>query len=92
MPPSLRAERRARPQPPSHTPKTFSSVKGPIQLCSGHKAKGLEWDTVFHLDPWRVPSKFAKKPEDQEQELNIRYVIETSPKDSLFLTKVEDFV
>lgn len=65
--------------------------KGPIQLCSGHKSKGLEWDTVFHLDPWRVPSKFATSHESKEQELNVRYVIETRPKDSLFLANAEDF-
>lgn len=67
------------------------SASGPIQLLSGHKAKGLEWDVVFHLDPWRVPSKFAESPEDREQELNVRYVIETRFKDTLFLVNMDDF-
>jgi DNA helicase-2/ATP-dependent DNA helicase PcrA len=58
---------------------------GPIQLLSGHKAKGLEWDTVIHLDPWRVPSRFAKLSEEVEQELNIKYVIETRFKQELIL-------
>lgn len=62
----------------------FSS-RGPIQLLSGHKAKGLEWSTVYHLDPWRIPSKWAQGPEAIEQELNIKYVIETRTKDKLFL-------
>jgi ATP-dependent exoDNAse (exonuclease V) beta subunit len=43
--------------------------KGRIHLTTGHKAKGLEWDTVYHLDPWLIG--------DSEQELNLRYVIQT---------------
>ncbi len=64
---------------------------GPIQLLSGHKAKGLEWETVYHLDPWRIPSPFADSEEDREQELNVRYVIETRAKESLYLCNMEDF-
>lgn len=65
--------------------------KGPIQLLSGHKAKGLEWDSVFHLDPWRIPSKWAVKDEDKEQEMNVRYVIETRPRKELFLVTMDGF-
>ncbi len=65
--------------------------EGPIQLLSGHKAKGLEWNTVYHLDPWRIPSKFAKEgTEEWEQELNVRYVIETRFKENLYLMNLED--
>lgn len=65
---------------------------GPIQLLSAHKAKGLEWDTVFHLDPWRIPSRFAKEgTEEYEQELNVKYVAETRFKKELFLVNLEDF-
>jgi superfamily I DNA/RNA helicase len=64
--------------------------EGPIQLLSGHKSKGLEWETVFHLDPWRIPSRFAKG-EDLEQEMNVRYVIETRFKKELFLVDLETF-
>lgn len=54
-----------------------------IVLATGHKAKGLEWPIVVHLDPWRVPSKYALSraefgdtaPLDQEN--NLRYVLET---------------
>jgi superfamily I DNA/RNA helicase len=67
------------------------SVSGPIQLLSGHKAKGLEWETVYHLDPWRIPSRFAESDEDREQELNVRYVIETRAKENLYLVNMEDF-
>src|SRR6185436_19140724 len=48
--------------------------QGTIQLLSGHKSKGLEWETVYHLDPWRIPSKWAKEPEELEQERNVEYV------------------
>jgi hypothetical protein len=64
-------------------------ASGPIELLSGHKSKGLEWDTVLHLDPWRIPSQYAEGQEEVEQELNIRYVIETRPKKSLYLITME---
>lgn len=64
--------------------------KGPIQLLSGHKAKGLEWDTVYHLDPHRIPSPWAREGEALEQELNVRYVIETRAKQALYLVNLQD--
>lgn len=67
------------------------AAKGPIQLLSGHKSKGLEWDTVYHLDPKRIPSPWAKDPESLSQELNVRYVIETRAKKNLFLVNLEGF-
>lgn len=50
--------------------------KGKIQLLTGHKAKGLEFDTVYHLDPWLC--------REDEQDLNLRYVITTRSKNKLF--------
>lgn len=67
------------------------SASGPIQLLSGHKAKGLEWQTVFHLDPWRIPSVYAETEEEKEQELNVKYVIETRAKENLFFVDLETF-
>lgn len=67
------------------------ATKGPIQLLSGHKAKGLEWDTVYHLDPWCIPSPYAESEEEIEQEQNVRYVIETRAKKNLFLVSMEGF-
>jgi len=74
----------------AHAEHIFKS-QGPVQLLSGHKAKGLEWGTVYHLDPWRIPSSYAESPEEIEQELNVRYVIETRAKERLFLVNREDF-
>jgi len=53
------------------------SQKGTLYLTTGHKAKGLEWDYVYHLDPNLIG-------EQEEQELNLRYVIITRAKKSLF--------
>lgn len=66
------------------------AAKGPIQLLSGHKAKGLEWNTVYHLDPHRIPSPWAKEGEALEQEHNLKYVIETRPKAELFYVNLSD--
>lgn len=50
--------------------------KGTIQLLTGHKAKGLEWPTVYHLDPWIIG--------ESEQDLNLRYVIQTRALETYF--------
>jgi len=70
---------------------------GQITLSSIHKAKGLEWNTVLHLDPWRLPSKYARLAANDgndvplEQELNLQYVCETRAKQTLILANLEDF-
>ena len=69
----------------------FKSTAG-VNLLSGHKAKGLEWDVVFHLDPWRVPSRWVSPgTEAYEQELNVRYVIETRFKQTLYVVTMEGY-
>ena len=50
--------------------------RGTIRLLTGHKAKGLEFPTVFHLDPWLC--------RDEEQDLNLRYVIQTRAMESYY--------
>ncbi len=76
----------------------FSREHGTVTLATGHKAKGLEWQTVIHLDPWRVPSNFAQKAAKRgdgrqlEQEKNLRYVIETRAQEILILANLENFV
>lgn len=70
---------------------TIFEAEGTIVLASGHKSKGLEWDTVIHLDPFRIPSKFAKSESEIEQENNLRYVLETRTKHTLILANLQDF-
>jgi len=50
--------------------------EGTIQLLTGHKSKGLEFNTVYHLDPWLL--------DDSAQDRNLSYVISTRSKDKLF--------
>ena len=52
---------------------------GTIRLLTGHKSKGLEFDNVYFLDPWLIS--------DSEQDLNLRYVIQTRSQN--FLTELD---
>lgn len=67
------------------------TAEGPIELMSGHKSKGLEWNDVFHLDPWRIPSQYAVTPEELVQESNLEYVITTRAKRSLTLINLDQY-
>jgi hypothetical protein len=66
-----------------------------ITCSTGHKAKGFEWPTVIHLDPWRIPSKYAQKQAlegnsvNLEQDKNLLYVIETRAQNTLILANSE---
>jgi hypothetical protein len=71
--------------------KYIFNERGSISLLSGHKAKGLEWPVVFHLDPHRCKPRQNQNPEEQEQERNIEYVITTRAKEQLWLVNLEDF-
>lgn len=75
----------------------FARDSGLVTLSSVHRAKGQEWDTVLHLDSWRVPSKQAKaaaaagNPLPLIQERNLKYVCETRAKHTLIEANLEDF-
>lgn len=58
--------------------------KNPGVTCGTiHKAKGLEFPTVFFLDRSLCPSKFARLPWQQEQEKNLVYVAITRAMETL---------
>jgi hypothetical protein len=71
----------------------FSRENGQITLSTIHRAKGLEWDLVLHLDPWRVPSKRARTESGEAlvQERNLRYVCETRTRNVLAEASVDGF-
>jgi hypothetical protein len=77
--------------------KLFARDSGVVTLSSIHRAKGLEWDLAVHLDPWRIPSKWAKQAAQQgdasqlQQEANLRYVCETRSKHTLAEANLDDF-
>jgi DNA helicase II / ATP-dependent DNA helicase PcrA len=54
----------------------FASTEGEIRFMSGHKAKGLEFANVYHLDSHKI-----KRGEGQES--NIHYVCDTRSSDRL---------
>lgn len=58
--------------------------KGSVTLSTVHKAKGLEAKRVFILDAKLMPSKYAKKPHQIEQEHNLFYVAVTRAQEHLF--------
>jgi DNA helicase-2/ATP-dependent DNA helicase PcrA len=71
----------------------FGKDSGQITLSTIHKFKGQEAKTIIHLDPWRIPSKWARKQGGvaMEQEMNLRYVCETRAMENLILANLEDF-
>lgn len=62
----------------------FKDGNGTLTLSTVHKAKGLEWDRVFVLNRELMPSRWAYKPWQKEQELNLQYVAYTRTKNELF--------
>ena len=67
----------------------FSDNSTGICLSSIHKSKGLEADKVFIIHPELMPSKYAKKDWEKEQEKNLEYVAITRAKS--YLGYVKDF-
>jgi len=73
----------------------FDNKVGSVVLSSGHKSKGLEWENVFHLNSFLLPSKWAKRAAEEgdtgqlEQDLNLQYVISTRAKNRLVYIDLE---
>lgn len=59
-------------------------LSAPLKLMTGHKSKGLEFNTVYFLDNMLVS--------DEDQDPNLRYVIATRAKRELIYINSEDFV
>lgn len=55
-----------------------------VILSTIHKAKGLEYPTVFILDRNLCPSRYARLPWQKEQEKNLMFVAITRSMDKLF--------
>jgi hypothetical protein len=69
----------------------FNASYGLVTLSTIHRAKGLEWDLVVLLDPWRIPSKRSLgDAEALQQEMNLKYVAETRAKLVLVHANAED--
>lgn len=66
-------------------------ANGMLVLSTVHKAKGLEWDRVFILEPALMPSKYARQQWQVQQENNIAYVAVTRAKSELYYINLKDF-
>jgi DNA helicase II / ATP-dependent DNA helicase PcrA len=62
-----------------------------IHLSTIHAAKGKEWPEVLILDPFLMPSKYAEKEWELQQEKNLGYVAVTRAKVNLHFTS-SDFI
>jgi len=60
------------------------TANGMVKLMTGHKAKGLEFDTVYYLDQFLLDL-------DKSQEKNLNYVIKTRAQNKLYFVQSENF-
>lgn len=65
--------------------KELLSAAGPVKLMTGHKSKGLEFPHVFILD------RHLCKTEDDMQERNLLYVMQTRAQETLTYVTSEGF-
>lgn len=68
-------------------------VRASVILSTVHKSKGMEWDRVFILDASELmPSPWARKDWEVQQELHIQYVAATRAKRELRYIKSESLL
>ncbi len=68
-----------------HIMSLFDDENVGITLSTAHKAKGLEWDHVFVINPKEFPLRYADQTHEQlKQEYNLKYVVLTRPKNKLY--------
>jgi superfamily I DNA/RNA helicase len=60
----------------------FEATHGYITFSTVHRAKGLEWSTVYLLRPDLIPSQYANQDWQVEQENNLLYVAITRAQDT----------
>lgn len=58
--------------------------EGTLTLLTGHKAKGLEWREVYHLDEFLI--------RDDEQDRNLRYVIATRAMENYYEIESKEII
>lgn len=63
----------------------FKDIGEGVMLSTIHKAKGLEADNVWFYKPSLIPSPYAEKPWQIQQEKNLLYVAYTRAKKTLNL-------
>lgn len=62
-----------------------------VTLLTIHRAKGLEADTVWLLNPGLMPSPWAKEPWEKQQETNLAYVATTRAQNRLININVDNY-
>jgi len=65
----------------------FSDYVRGVVFSSVHRAKGLEAERVFILEPSKMPHPMAKQPWEMVQERNIQYVAYTRSKHELIFVR-----
>ena len=74
-----------------HIQNLFSDTNGSeVTFSSIHRAKGLEAESVFIIQPELMPSRWAKQDWELIQEENCVYVAYTRSKNKLFMVTVEE--
>lgn len=70
--------------------KAIFSRDGSVTLSTIHRAKGLEADCVYILDPNLMPSYYAQQDWQLQQERNLEYVAVTRARQQLIFIRSED--
>ena len=68
------------------------TVDSRLTLSTVHKAKGLEADRAFILEPDTMPCKWARTEWQKQQERNLEYVAITRAKTDLVFIRIDDMV
>jgi hypothetical protein len=68
----------------------FEEKEMALTLCSIHKAKGMESNTVYWLYPELIPSQFAVSADQLKQEENLKYVAITRAIEKLVIINLKE--